>query len=85
MTIICHRASGFINPDAAVEYLTVRATAKALGVHENTIRNWCNSGHLASKELPSGFRRIPKTEVARLNALAASRGLTPLADIPEND
>lgn len=51
-----------------MEYVTVRAAAKALGVHENTIRNWCDSGviHGVIRLPGSGFRRIQANEVDRL-------------------
>lgn len=44
--------------------MTVRATAEALGVHENTIRRWEERGILRALHLPgSGFRRFPEEEV----------------------
>ena len=46
----------------------IREAAQALGVHENTVRNWANNGTIAARILPSGFRRIPRSEVARLQA-----------------
>lgn len=39
------------------ETLTVREAAKRLDIHENTVRNWMESGKLAHITLPSGFRR----------------------------
>lgn len=49
------------------ELLNVRTTAEALGVHENTIRNWEKSGQLRGVKLPgSGFRRFPREEVERM-------------------
>lgn len=48
-------------------YLGVRQTAKALGVHENTIRNWAKEGLLPSAHLP-GARglRFDSRDVERL-------------------
>lgn len=47
--------------------LNVRTTAEALGVHENTVRNWEKSGLLRGIRLPgSGFRRFPREEVERM-------------------
>jgi excisionase family DNA binding protein len=47
--------------------LNVREAAARLGVHENTIRNWVDTGVLAAERLPgSGFRRIPLTEIERI-------------------
>ncbi len=48
-------------------WLTVRAAARVLGVHENTIRNWEKRGILRALRLPgSGFRRFPRGEVLGL-------------------
>lgn len=47
--------------------LNVRETAKRLGVHENTVRNWADRGVLRPMRLPhSGFRRFDPEEVERL-------------------
>ena len=44
--------------------MTVRATARALGVHENTIRRWEQHGILRAVRLPgSGFRRFSEDQV----------------------
>jgi excisionase family DNA binding protein len=52
---------------ATKELLNVRETAQALGVHENTIRNWEARGLLRAIRLPgSGFRRFSSTDVERL-------------------
>jgi excisionase family DNA binding protein len=51
---------------AMTEVLTVRESARRLGVHENTVRNWTDQGHLAAMRLPSGVRRIPLAEIERL-------------------
>lgn len=49
------------------ELLNVRETAQALGVHENTIRNWEARGLLRAIRLPgSGFRRFAIDDVERL-------------------
>lgn len=51
------------------EFLNVRDTARALGVHENTVRNWESRGVLRSVRLPgSGFRRFAAQDVERLRA-----------------
>lgn len=51
-----------------VVLLKIREAAKRLGVHENTIRNWCNEGRISFIYLPgdSGYRRIPEEEVERM-------------------
>ncbi len=51
---------------ATKELLNVRDTARALGVHENTIRNWIDRQILDSFRLPSGHRRLPLAEVERV-------------------
>jgi excisionase family DNA binding protein len=44
--------------------MSVRATAEALGVHENTVRNWEARGILRATRLPgSGFRRFSEEEI----------------------
>ena len=52
---------------ATRELLNVRQTAQALGVHENTVRNWEARGLLRAIRLPgSGFRRFSTEDVERL-------------------
>jgi hypothetical protein len=52
---------------ATRELLNVRDTARALGVHENTIRNWEERGILRAVRLPgSGYRRFAVQDVERL-------------------
>jgi excisionase family DNA binding protein len=47
--------------------LSVRETARRLGVHENTIRNWEAKGLLRATRLPaSGYRRFDAAEVDRM-------------------
>jgi hypothetical protein len=54
---------------ATKELLNVRDTARALGVHENTVRNWEARGLLRAIHLPgSGFRRFAVADVERLRA-----------------
>jgi excisionase family DNA binding protein len=49
-----------------VEAVPIREAAKRLGVHENTIRNWADRRVIRSHRLPSGIRRIPRSEIERL-------------------
>jgi excisionase family DNA binding protein len=52
---------------ATREFLNVRDAARALGVHENTVRNWEARGLLRAVRLPgSGFRRFAVEDVERL-------------------
>jgi hypothetical protein len=54
---------------ATGELLNVRDTARALGVHENTVRNWETRGLLRAVHLPgSGFRRFAVYDIERLRA-----------------
>jgi excisionase family DNA binding protein len=49
------------------ELLNVRDTARALGVHENTVRNWEERGILRAVRLPgSGYRRFSAADVKRV-------------------
>lgn len=53
---------------ATREFLNVRDTARTLGVHENTIRNWEERGILRAVRLPgSGYRRFSVQDVERLH------------------
>lgn len=65
------------------EFMNVRDTAKALDVHENTIRNWEKNGVLHGIKLPgSGFRRFARSEVERMRA--EMRGAyAPATEMPE--
>jgi len=57
-----------VDPGEA-EFLSVRETARRLGVHENTVRNWESRGLLRAVHLPgSGFRRFAVEDVERLRA-----------------
>lgn len=50
-----------------MDLLTVRETARRLGVHENTVRNWDEKGVLTSIRLPgSGFRRFDAGQIAHM-------------------
>jgi excisionase family DNA binding protein len=60
----------------AEQRLSVRETARRLGVHENTVRNWEERGFLRAVRLPgSGYRRFDLAEVERLRTEM-------LADLP---
>jgi excisionase family DNA binding protein len=52
---------------ATAMHLNVRETARRLGVHENTVRNWERRGLLPAIRLPgSGYRRFRFEDVERL-------------------
>jgi excisionase family DNA binding protein len=47
--------------------LSVRETARRLGVHENTVRNWQERGLIRALRLPgSGYRRFSAEDVERM-------------------
>jgi excisionase family DNA binding protein len=49
------------------EFLSVRETARQLGVHENTVRNWAREGLLPTARIPgSRFHRFDARDVERL-------------------
>lgn len=49
------------------EFLNVRETARRLGVHENTVRNWVREGILRTARVPgSKFHRFDARDVERL-------------------
>lgn len=57
------------NMPTTKELLNVRATARMLGIHENTVRNWEERGILRAVRLPgSGYRRFSVQDVERLRA-----------------
>ena len=67
---------------ATRELLNVRDTARALGVHENTVRNWEERGILRAVRLPgSGYRRFSAQDVERLRAEMFEQ-LAPATDGP---
>ena len=47
------------------EWLTLRETASALGVHHNTIRQWVRAGVIGSVRLNTGHRRFSRSLVER--------------------
>jgi excisionase family DNA binding protein len=48
------------------ELMQVRAAARQLGVHENTLRRWEEAGLIQAIRLPSGVRRFRLDDVERL-------------------
>jgi excisionase family DNA binding protein len=52
---------------ATATLLSVRETARRLGVHENTVRNWQERGLIRALRLPgSGYRRFSVEDVERM-------------------
>lgn len=63
--------------------LSVRETARRLGVHENTVRNWEEKGLIRAAKLPgSGYRRFDPAEVERLHQEMTSSQLAPAVEGP---
>ena len=52
----------------ADEAIGVREAARIVGVHENTIRNWAQSGIIESTQIGGvkGYRRFSRLQVERL-------------------
>lgn len=62
--------------------LNVRETARRLGVHENTVRNWADRGILRPLRLPgSGYRRFDVAEVDRI-ARQMRQAAAPMQETP---
>ena len=59
------------------QLMQVRQAARALGVHENTIRRWEERGLLRAVRLPSGVRRFRVEDVEALREQMFS-GFAPL-------
>jgi excisionase family DNA binding protein len=59
------------------DLMQVREVARALGVHENTVRRWESRGLLRAVRLPSGVRRFRVEDVDAVRARMFS-GLAPL-------
>lgn len=49
------------------QLLQVREAAHTLGVHENTLRRWEESGLVRAVRLPSGVRRFRPEDIERLH------------------
>lgn len=56
--------------------LSVRETARRLGVHENTVRRWADRGILDAVRLPTGVRRLRADEVEALGRGFDRQGAT---------
>lgn len=46
-----------------MEFLGIKAAAKELGVHENTLRRWADQGLIRAIRLPSGTRRFTHEDI----------------------
>lgn len=61
------------------QLMQVRQTARALGVHENTVRRWEERGLLQAVRLPSGVRRFRAEDVEAMRVQMFS-GFAPLRE-----
>lgn len=59
--------------------MQVRQAARALGVHENTIRRWADRGLIEAVRLPSGVRRFRAEDIERLQEQMFS-GMAPIRE-----
>jgi excisionase family DNA binding protein len=59
--------------------MKVREAARALGVHENTLRRWEERGLIQAVRLPTGVRRFRPVDVQRLSDRMFA-GLAPLQE-----
>lgn len=57
--------------------MQVREAARALGVHENTLRRWADAGYIKPVKLPSGVRRFRSEDVLAVRDTMFD-GLAPL-------
>lgn len=66
------------------EYLSIAEAARLAGVCRRTVYNWMERGQLAFVRLPSGMRRVRKTEVIRVGTAGNGRGspTTPVVGAP---
>jgi excisionase family DNA binding protein len=62
--------------------MQVREAARALGVHENTLRRWADAGYINPVKLPSGVRRFRVEDVVAVRERMFD-GLAPLQ--PDDD
>jgi excisionase family DNA binding protein len=65
--------------DQMAQLMQVRQAARALGVHENTVRRWEERGFLQAVRLPSGVRRFRAEDVEAMHAQMFS-GFAPLRE-----
>jgi excisionase family DNA binding protein len=59
--------------------LQVREAARRLGVHENTVRRWEETGYIHAVRLPSGVRRFRQEDVEATRK-RMYEGLAPLSE-----
>ena len=66
-------------PGRMAQLMQVRQAARALGVHENTLRRWEERGLLRAVRLPSGVRRFRAEDVEAMREQMFS-GFAPLRE-----
>lgn len=51
---------------AGRKLLSVGDAAEQLQISPGTVRNWIDKGYIAGVRLPSGHRKVPESEIAKL-------------------
>ncbi|MDQ3677845.1 MAG: excisionase family DNA-binding protein [Actinomycetota bacterium] len=71
-------------------YISFREAAQRLGVHENTVRRYADRGLIRAVRLPSGVRRLQRTDVEAMrprapdeHSASLSGGDRPIATLDE--
>jgi excisionase family DNA binding protein len=70
-------------------FISFREAAQRLGVHENTVRRYADRGLISAVRLPSGVRRLRRTDVEAMQpgspdeASAAAGADSPIATLDE--
>lgn len=64
-------------PGGESEMLTRREAADLLGVHQNTVRGWEQTGRVTTEKAPNGMVMIQRADIERI---AAERTETALSD-----
>ncbi len=57
-------------------YVTLREAAESLGVHESTVRRYADRGLIDAARLPSGVRRLRRSDVEALRPRACDPRLS---------
>lgn len=57
-------------------YMSIREAARLLGVHDNTVRRYADSGRIRVSRLPSGVRRVLRDDVEALSPLTTEQAST---------
>ncbi len=64
-------------PTSEADLLTIQEVASSLRVHPSTVSHYIKLGLLAAIELPSGGKRIPRTELQRILSQTTTTNVQP--------